>query len=90
MAKQGSLRERVEALEAELARIKARLGEAPPAKTSWVDQIWGTFANDPIYDEAMRLGREYLGQLGDADRARRHGQRCAAIHGCSERHPQQS
>lgn len=25
----------------------------------WWEQRAGTFADDPIYDEAMRLGREY-------------------------------
>jgi hypothetical protein len=25
----------------------------------WAEKIFGTFANDPVYDEAMRLGRKY-------------------------------
>jgi hypothetical protein len=50
---------RVAALEEEVARLKARLEGSPPAEKPWWDEIYGTFANDPIYEEAMRLGREW-------------------------------
>jgi hypothetical protein len=63
MPANGSLRARVEALEAEVARLKERLGETRRDKGDWVKEITGTFANDPIYDEAMRLGREYRESL---------------------------
>lgn len=71
MSDSASLRKRVEALEEEIARIKERLGERPAAKTSWTDAITGTFANDPIYDEAMRLGREYRESLRPQPRKQR-------------------
>lgn len=51
-----TLEERVAALEAEVAAIKAH-GEN--SSLPWWKEIWGTFKNDPVYDEAMRLGREY-------------------------------
>jgi hypothetical protein len=60
MATASSLESRLAALEAEVARLRAKVeaaGEKP--KEDWVDTIWGTFANDPIYDEAMRLGRQW-------------------------------
>jgi hypothetical protein len=50
------LEKRVEVLEAELARVKAQIGIE---KKPWWEEIAGTFANDPIYLEAMRLGRKY-------------------------------
>jgi hypothetical protein len=50
------LEDRVSALEAEMALIKAQM-EVP--KRPWWEEISGTFENDPIYAEAMRLGREY-------------------------------
>src|SRR2546430_5474624 len=43
-------------LEAEMALLKSRL-EIP--KKPWWEEIAGTFENDPIYAEAMRLGRKY-------------------------------
>jgi hypothetical protein len=54
-----SLRERVETLEAEVARLKQLLERTSPPERPWWQEIWGTFKDDPIYAEAMRLGREY-------------------------------
>lgn len=53
------LEERVAALEAEVARLKEKLDAATNSSKPWTEQIWGSFANDPIFEEAMRLGREY-------------------------------
>ena len=52
---QKSLNERVSQLESELAAVKKHL---PPEPTGWRSLI-GVFADDPAFDEAMRLGREY-------------------------------
>lgn len=52
------LEQRVAALEAEVAKLKNKLEEretSPP----WWEQIVGTFQDDPIYDQAMRLGQHY-------------------------------
>ena len=51
------LEQRVAALEEEVARLKARLEGAP--EQPWWKVITGTFAGDPAYEEAMRLGREW-------------------------------
>jgi hypothetical protein len=52
-----SLEARVSALEAEVAQLKQDV-ECQPSPHSWRRMI-GAFANDPIYDEAMKLGRRY-------------------------------
>ncbi|MBY0523764.1 MAG: hypothetical protein K2R98_10220 [Gemmataceae bacterium] len=52
----GSLEDRVRALEIELARLKTKV---EPPKPSWIDSVWGVFADDPDFLDAMRLGREY-------------------------------
>ncbi len=54
---------RVAALEAEVARLKEQLEKVAPSKGDWLDEIYGAFANDPDFEEAMRLGREYRESL---------------------------
>lgn len=54
---------RVAALEAEVARLKEQVEKAVPSQGDWLDEIYGVFANDPHFEEAMRLGREYRESL---------------------------
>jgi hypothetical protein len=58
-----SLEERVTALEQEVARLRELLEAKPVAEEPWWQKISGSFANDPIYEEAMRLGRKYRESL---------------------------
>jgi hypothetical protein len=67
-----TLEERVSALEAGLAEVKNKLGIA---KKPWWEQIAGTFENDPIYAEAMRLGRKYRESTRPKPRKKRKGGR---------------
>ncbi len=67
-----SLKDRVAALEAEVQRLKVIVESAPQADNRpWWDKIAGTFANDPAFEEAMRLGREYRESLRPKPRKRR-------------------
>lgn len=51
---------RIAALEAEVTQLKRnQLPEMPAKNKAWVEQIWGSFADDPLFDEAMRLGRKW-------------------------------
>ena len=54
---------RVAALEVEVARLKEQFEKAFPSQGDWLDEIYGAFKDDPIFDEAMRLGREYRESL---------------------------
>src|SRR2546421_413587 len=55
-----SLKQRVETLERELQQLKLQLnGDKRP----WWEKVWGTFANDPAFQEAMKYGREYRESL---------------------------
>jgi hypothetical protein len=58
-----SLEERVAELEAQMAQVTAALTHEQRTEQSWLERVYGSFANDPIYDEAMRLGREYRESL---------------------------
>lgn len=66
---QQDLERRVAALETEVAKLK---GEPPKP---WAEQIHGIFANDPAFEEAMRLGREYREPLRPKPRKRRKDER---------------
>ena len=50
---------RLTALEQEVARLKVQIATAPTRGNNWIEAIAGTFANDPIFDDAMRLGRKW-------------------------------
>lgn len=50
---------RVSLLESEVDSLKRELREIKKAEKPWWEKIAGSFADDPTYDEAKRLGREY-------------------------------
>jgi hypothetical protein len=54
-----SLEERVAALEAEIAQLKQERSSTAAVSVPWWERRFGAFKDDPIYDEAMRLGAEY-------------------------------
>lgn len=70
MGAQPDLEARVAALEDELKQLKESLRDSK-SKEPWWESIVGTFENDPCFEEAMRLGREYRESLRPKPRARR-------------------
>ncbi len=63
-----TLEERVAALEAEVQRMKQRQDpEILQDDTPWWKRIVGVFKDDPDFEEAMRLGREYRESLRPPD-----------------------
>ncbi|GEM_PF-1712878 len=66
-----ALMARTEALEVEVAQLKQQLAqairsngkEAGVASGDWVEKIYGSFADDPGFDEVVELGRKYRESL---------------------------
>jgi hypothetical protein len=57
------LESRLALLEQEVARLRARGEGDGPSTTPWWERIAGTFADDPIHEKAMALGRDYRESL---------------------------
>ena len=53
-----NLEHRVATLEAELAQLKLLVNGTKTSRKPWWEEIAGTFANDPAYEEAMRLFKQ--------------------------------
>lgn len=60
-----NLEARVADLEAEVARLREKVDnkEGDEAQEPWWKQIVGLFKDDPLHEEAARLGREYRESL---------------------------
>ena len=54
-----SLEDRVTEIEAKLAKLDLASTVPQPDPINGWRKIWGAFADDPAFDEAMKLGREY-------------------------------
>jgi hypothetical protein len=51
---------RVATLERKLAALSGGAGSESPANiNAWIDQIHGTFQDDPTYRQGARLGRQW-------------------------------
>jgi hypothetical protein len=56
--------ERIAKLEEQVAELSQHAREAPSAPdTAWWKRLVGVFKDDPEFEEAMRLGREYRESL---------------------------
>jgi hypothetical protein len=60
---QAEIEARLLALEAEVQRLKSQGGQNK-ADPKWILAHAGRFADDPGFDEVVRLGREYRESLG--------------------------
>lgn len=54
-----NLEERVATLEAEQAQMKQMLSGFLQKESPWWSKVAGSFENDPMFDEAVRLGQEW-------------------------------
>ena len=66
----GSLEERVAALEVEIAQLKKQILERTNPKAGWQAMV-GAFLNDPYFEKAMKLGRQYRESLRPKSKSKR-------------------
>ena len=67
---------RLSALEREMAQIKRLLQSKPGSVEPWWERIAGVFEDDPVFEQAMNLGRQYRQSLRPrrgAHRGRKNG-----------------
>ena len=55
---QGTIEERLSVLERQVAELVREKNEGQ-GKEGWLDEIKGSFKDDPEFDEILRLGREF-------------------------------
>jgi len=58
-----NLEKRVAALERQVARLHQRQEANGPAGRAWLNDLYGRFAGDPIFEQTMKLGRNYRQSL---------------------------
>lgn len=61
---------RLSALEEKVAALEQHIIATQQPKKHWIDEVYGAFADDPDFWEAMRLGREYRESLRPPARKR--------------------
>lgn len=64
------LEPRVATLEAKVTQLQRRLEALAPETRPWWEHVVGAFADDPDFEEAMRLGRQYRESLRPGRRSK--------------------
>ena len=55
-----TVEERLTALEREMIQVKERLeSQHNQPSNPWLDHVYGAFKDDPLFEEAVRYGREW-------------------------------
>jgi len=57
------LADRLEALEKVVQRLEAKISRPPDPNRPWWVEDAGRFKDDPVFEEIVRLGREYRESL---------------------------
>ena len=72
------LASRVAVLEAKVEQLQRKLKAVIPDAKPWWEHIVGAFADDPDFEEAMRLGREYRESLRPKPRSKQSNRAASA------------
>ncbi|MFN7946703.1 MAG: hypothetical protein U0Z53_15230 [Blastocatellia bacterium] len=63
VSKKNLIEMRLATLEAEVEQLKGQVETNSRTKKDWLDETYGVFANDPVFDEIVELGRKYRESL---------------------------
>lgn len=67
-----SLESRVAELERQLARLQKRQrARTKSSGREWLEDLYGAFAGDPVFERAMKLGQAYRKSLRPRGRRKR-------------------
>jgi len=55
---QPSIEQRLEAVETAVRDLQRRLANAPPT-SNWLEQITGSFKDNPAFEEVVKYGRQW-------------------------------
>jgi hypothetical protein len=61
-----TIEDRLSNLELEVAQLKARFGEVSHG-VNWVDAIAGSMADEPDFEEVLKLGRLARASIGNTE-----------------------
>ena len=64
-----NLEKRVTALEQKVGELEQQLAQRETCGRRWIDDLYGRFANDPVFAKAMKLGRTYRRSLRPRSRS---------------------
>jgi hypothetical protein len=59
MSQSTVIEKRLDKLESEISEIKLILADKTNSSTPWWEEIIGTFADDPAFEEAIEIGKKY-------------------------------
>lgn len=65
------LEKRLAALEQTVAALRAKVDHPVAPRGAWSRENAGRFANDPLFEEMVRLGKEYRDSLKPGRRKRK-------------------
>ena len=57
------LEARMASLEEELQQLKTQVRPSTDTNKDWLDDVWGSFADDPLYDQIVEEGRKHRDSL---------------------------
>jgi hypothetical protein len=70
MSQSLTIERRLSQVERDIADLKSQVKHLRPKKENWIDQITGTFQDDPEFEEILRIGSE----IRQADRPKGEGE----------------